>query len=375
MSSATDFRQSKTTSAVLLTLFIFALSISWTSANIFDALSSLGKYGKLLIIPVILVLIKNRKEALVALAAFAATQLFLLASSSMQYLHIPVPWAISKVAVTQNATFSSYLDQGIMNAVFAGVCWHLRAYIPGRFGRHLAVGAAAIALFNVFFVFQGRSGHAVAILLMSLAIMWELPKRYRISVVLFPVMLLFSISLISPKVKERLARLDNEIQLSSFGEGGSIVSGTSSGIRLHLWHRGLQSIEQSPLAGSGVGSWNSEFNRLEHAQNPKHKDIPPLGNPHQEYLHWGVQLGIPGLFLFVSLMGAVISDSMKMEKNQARVLQSVLVAFAAACLFNSSLYDALIGDFFCVLFGLLLAFGRFRKPQNEARSSNTSSSA
>jgi hypothetical protein len=36
-----------------------------------------------------------------------------------------------------------------------------------------------------------------------------------------------------------------------------------------------------------------------------------------------------------------------------------------ACLFNASIYDALIGDFFCVSIGLLLALG-LSKPANEA---------
>jgi O-antigen ligase len=35
----------------------------------------------------------------------------------------------------------------------------------------------------------------------------------------------------------------------------------------------------------------------------------------------------------------------------------VLLALVIACLFNSSLYDAYIGDFFCLALGLLLAYG------------------
>ena len=39
------------------------------------------------------------------------------------------------------------------------------------------------------------------------------------------------------------------------------------------------------------------------------------------------------------------------------ITASALLALAVACLFNSTLYDGLIGDFFCVLIGLLLALG------------------
>ena len=50
-------------------------------------------------------------------------------------------------------------------------------------------------------------------------------------------------------------------------------------------------------------------------------------------------------------------DFHKMERPIARAGQSVLLALAVSCLFNSSLYDAYIGDFFCVSLGVLLAYG------------------
>ena len=80
-----------------------------------------------------------------------------------------------------------------------------------------------------------------------------------------------------------------------------------------------------------------------------------------------MQLGLPGILLFVGLMACILRDSLKMEPEFARATQSVLVAFAVTCLFNSALYDAHIGDFFCVAFGLMLALGLqvsgFKSPQ------------
>ena len=54
---------------------------------------------------------------------------------------------------------------------------------------------------------------------------------------------------------------------------------------------------------------------------------------------------------------ASLRDSLRMEPAHARALQSTVVALAIACVFNASIYDALIGDFFCVALGLLLALG------------------
>jgi O-antigen ligase len=346
--------------AVLISLFAFSLSLFWTVAPPADALGSLAKYGKLIVIVLMVLVIRDRREAMYALGAFVLAQTFLLASSWMLFLHLPVPWATSNMALTEYAVFSSYLDQGIMSAVFAAICWHLRGLAPGRFGRHLAVLVAVAALFNVFFVLSGRSGHVVAIALLSLAIMWELPKRYRAAIVLLPFLLALVLFFSSTKVQERLTQVKTEVQSYST----QVQPTTSSGLRLSLWRRAIEMIKQHPFAGTGVGSWITESKRLQHEQNPD-RTADGYGNPHQEYLLWGVQLGIPGILMFFALLLSVLRDSAGMEKPYARATQSALLALAVACLFNASIYDALIGDFFCVSIGLLLALG-LSKPANEA---------
>lgn len=343
----------RTPVAVLVAIFAFALSLFWTVAPQADALGSVAKYGKLIVITLMMVLIRSRREAMWALGAFVLAQLFLMASSWMLFAHLPVPWATSNMALSEYAVFSSYLDQGIMSAVFAAICWHLRGLAPGRFGKHLAIFLALMALFNVLFVLSGRSGHVVAIALLSVAIMWELPKRYRPVVVLLPFLLALILFFSSTKVRERLAQVRTEMQ--SYSPQGEPT--TSSGIRLGFWRAAIQIVAEHPLAGSGVGSWSSEYNRYQREKVPAHKDIDGNGNPHQEYLLWGVQLGIPGILLIFGLMLAVLRDTKGMKRPYARAVQSALLALAMACFFNSSIYDALIGDFFCVLLGLLLALG------------------
>ncbi len=344
----------RTPIAILVVLTAFAISLLWTVAPQDDALGSLVKYGKLLMVVLLLITIRNRREAIYALCSFAVAQTFLLASSWMLFAHLPVPWATSHMALTQYAVFSSYLDQGIISSVFAALCWHLRGLAPGRFGRKLAIFIACAALANVFFVLMGRSAHVISIVLISIAIMWELPKKYRPLIVLLPFMLAAGLFFASSKVRDRLTLVQTEV--SAYSDKQKSV--TSSGIRLNLWSTALQAIGEHPVAGSGIGSWSTQFNRLQREKDPAHIDIAGNGNPHQEFLLWGVQLGIPGILLFTALLFSMWRDTLKMATPYARATQSTLLALAVACLFNSSLYDAQIGDFFCVLIGLLLALGR-----------------
>ena len=345
--------------AVMIALAAFAISLLWTVAPQDDALGSLVKYGKLLVVVLLLISIRDRREAIYALGSFAVAQTFLLASSWMLFARLPVPWATSRMALTEYAVFSSYLDQGIMSAVFAAICWHLREHAPGRFGRKLAIFMAFAALANVFFVLMGRSAHVISIALISIAIMWELPKKYRAVVVLLPFLLAVGLFFASSKVRDRLILVETEVSAYSAQQ----KTNTSSGIRLDLWNTAIQAIGEYPVAGSGIGSWSTQFNRLQREKNPAHIDIAGNGNPHQEFLLWGVQLGIPGILLFIVLLFSMWRDTLKMARPYARATQSTLLALAVACLFNSSLYDAQIGDFFCILIGLLLALGRQNPPE------------
>lgn len=344
---------------VLLAISAFTLSLIWTVAPVADALGSIAKYGKLMTIIVIITLIRDRREALYALATFAVAQVFLVTSSWMLFFQFPVPWATSGMAIKENAVFSSYLDQGIMAALFGAVCWHLRELAPGRWGRWVAIVISVFSLSNAVFVLNGRSGHVVAIAVVSLAMMWALPKKFRISVLAIPLILFAVLFASSHKVHDRVSQVMSEVKSYSLK---SPVE-TSSGIRLKLWSSALESIERNPIIGAGVGSWSTEYNQIQRQKNPSHVDIQGNGNPHQEYLQWGVQLGFLGVALLLSLMLAILRDSQSMDTQSSRALQSVILALAVACLFNSSLYDALIGDFFCVLIGLLMALGFHSTPQ------------
>lgn len=336
-------------------IFVFAFSLLWTTAPINSALGAVGKYGKFLLIPALLVLIRTRQEALYALAFFLGAQVFLLFSAWLLYFHVPVPWATANMAKTSYAVFSSYLDQGIMSAVVSAVFWHLKTLAPTRPLFFAAIAVSILALGNVLIVFSGRTGYLVAVAMVSLAIFWALPRRYRFASVLVPPLIVLVAFFSFDKVAQRFLVIKAEI--SAYSSKPDPFS--SSGVRLNFWQTSVRAIAEKPLMGSGAGSWVTEFNRIERFKNPAHKSLDSYshGNPHQEFLLWGVQLGVGGIFLLCSLLGAILFDLRKMDRPVARAGQSVLLALIVSCLFNSSLYDAYIGDFFCVSLGVLLAYG------------------
>lgn len=360
---------------ILLALALMLVSGLWSTGSADQALTAMTKHGRLLLIPIFLCLTKSRREALIAVAFFIGGQVFLLSSTWLMFVGVPIPWVTSNEAgiceTCSFAVFSSYLDQSIMTAVLAALCWHLRSYVPVRYRSVLALTVSALALACVFFIFQGRTGHIVAIILITLTIVWEFPKRFRFKIVLVPLVLLVGLAASSGRVSHGFKEIGNSIQ--SFNQSGDIS--TSSGMRLDLWHRSLQSLAESPWWGTGVGSWGREFKRQEAIHNP---EIPnneaaiDHRNPHQEYLLWGVELGVPGIALLCAILVALYRNSLRLETPIRRAMQSVLVALSVACLFNCALYDAMIGDYFCIALALMLALGIHKAPLAAPPSSSSS---
>lgn len=339
---------------VLLTaMALFALSLFWTEADANTALMSLVKHGKLLVIVILALLIRTPQEARFALLAFALGQVSLLALSWLLTMGVPLPWL---KPAGKGVVFSSYLDQGIIFATSAAVFWHLRPLQSPEplWPRWLAGVFAAGALASVFLVLIGRSAFVVATALVGLTALWALPARQRLKVLLGAPLLVVAVLYLGwSHMPGRVTMIASESR--SFSENADVT--TSSGWRLNAWHRSLQAIAEEPVSGHGIGAWTRSVKRLQGQNGTEVFGAGPLSNPHQEYLLWGVELGVGGVALLVLLHLALAHDFSRFVQPVYRAGLSVVVAMAIACLFNSSLYDGLIGDYFCIVLGLLLGLG------------------
>lgn len=339
-----------TAPAVLLVCLTFSLSLLWTNASLADALIILIKHLKLLEILLLAVLIRSTRDARLAITAFALGQAVYIASAWLLVAGLPLPWG--KLGERPYAVFSSYLDQSIIFASSAAVIWHLHAEL--RWPRWLA-GVIAAAAFSVVLLFlEGRTGYLVALSMIALMILWSVPKKWRlVALLVIPTAMMGGLFLGSSTFHGRVAKVLGEGQ--AYAEKSEIE--TSSGWRLNAWHRSIQAIAERPLLGHGVGSFTATVKRLEGSTADKTFGTGNSSNPHQEFLLWGVELGVLGPLLLVGLIISVYRDIRHFATPIARATLSVLVAMTIACMLNSALYDGLIGDFFVVTLGLLMALG------------------
>ena len=342
-----------TVRAILFILMAFACSLFWTAAPPDVALVAFVKRSKLLEIAMLVVLIRNAREAQLAMLAFFASQAFFILTSWVMATGLRVPWATSALEPQyQSVVFSTYLDQTLIFAAAAAVFWHLRQEWGST--AWLAVALAAAAITNNLFLQVGKTGYIASLVILTLLIMWEIPKKWRLpALILAPAVIGIAMYAGSAKFQSKVAQIMNESQ--SYSAQGNNAS--SSGFRLHAWRRSLEAIAEDPLMGQGVGSWLHSVKKIEGTNADQVFGRGASSNPHQEFLLWGVELGVGGILLLILLVAALIRDSWRFPRPVRQATLSVVAVMVVACFFNSSLYDALIGDFFCVTLGLLLALG------------------
>ena len=338
--------------ALVLMLIGSACSLGWSAADPHTALMAFVKHAKLLEVALLICLIRTMAEARIAIVVFACGQAFMLLSSWLMYAGFNVPWHAH--APTPYVVFSTYLDQSIMFATSASVFWHMRN--ERLWPTSIGIILTASALVNVLLLLKGRTGYIVALATISLGLMWTLPDRMRMRALVIGPILIFGLTYISStQLQERISQVIQETQ--SYANAWGVDPISSSGWRLNAWNRSFQAINESPWVGHGVGAWPIAVKRIEGSSATRFFGEGNHSNPHQEYLLWGVELGVGGLLLLLCALVCMAKDALRFSMPVKRATLSVLVATAIACLFNSALYDDLMGDYLCVTLGLLMALG------------------
>ena len=335
---------------IWITLTVFSMSLFWTESLTSIGVWALVKHAKLLEVLLLVLLIQSVGDAKTGISALLLGQSFLLLSSWLLAFGVPIPWTLDPAG--KYVVFSSYLDQSIMFASMAAVAWHLRN--EGLWPKCVSTLFTVAALINVFFLLEGRTGQVVGVVVFSLIVMWSVPKPYRfIAFGITSLLLSLVLYVYSLAFNTRLSGVVTESQ--QYAQKTDVQ--TSAGWRLNAWHRSLEAIKEKPLLGHGVGSWAVTVKRIEGEKGTSVFGESNSSNPHQEYLLWGVELGVVGLLLFLLLLFSIAKDALQYTTPIQRSIFSVAAVLAVACLFNSVLYDDLIGDYFCITLGLLMAYG------------------
>jgi O-antigen ligase len=334
-----------TFTAIALGLAWMYLSLLWSEGGDSERMVSFMRHARLWVLLAVYYLIETKRDALKVLTALVIGQMFVVLSSWLLWLGVPLPWAITEFPLSAGIVFASTLEQPVMSTLMLVIVWFLRAEIPQKWRQAVVTIALVLTIANVFFVMTGRTGYLVMMLAISLAIFWLLPKKFRPAAVLLPIVMTLALGVVSTRFQTKMAEIKRDVfeyQKGNFD--------TSQAQRLDYWAKSLQAVQDKPLIGHGVGSWRVNYIRFGGADK-----VNPPSNPHQQFLLWTVEGGLIGLAFLLAIFAMIYRDSHRLDSSAQQALRATLAITILMGMMNCPLFGAGMGEFILLMMGALLA--------------------
>ena len=326
-------------------LLWMTLSLTWGSADPHDAALSLSRHARWLVLPAAFYLMRAGTPAWPVLQCLVAGQLFVLLSSWLMVLGIPLPWAISVMSPDNAVVFTSTIEQPIMSTLMMVVVWYFRDQWPVPHRRLAVWTVMALTSANVLLVVPGRAGQLTLLLAWTFILAGVLPNRQRWLALLVPVLVAGAVALGSDRMQQRWIKAQADIQAL---HDGPPEDGNSVGYRLQAWQISAKSMAQKPMIGHGVGGWKKAYVDLGGS-------IKNADDPHQQFLLWAVEGGLVGLILFSIFLLTLWRDGHRIKREATLSLRAFVGITCLAGISSSVLIGAVIGEFFFVSYAILLA--------------------
>lgn len=312
-----------------------------------EALATLGKYADLLCIPVFAMAFRQHDTRIKALHAFALSlALIVLLSYLIRWNLLPaLPFITGDTA--SPTVFKQKITHSILLAFGAFLFVWLGSISASPKLRVVWYSLSALAVLNVIFVVQGATGYLTLGALIVLLIWARLGWRGTAYGALGLIAIFAVLAVVPSPFQERVTRTQQEIQQWHAGEASATDS--SAGLRLEFYHNTLAIIAAHPLTGVGTGGFSRAY-----AKHVEGSGRVATHNPHNEFLHITVQIGILGLAALLLMLWQQwrTAKQLNVPIEQA-LMQALVLTFVTGSLINSLLLDHAEGLFYAWLSGLL----------------------
>jgi len=335
---------------VLAALVLYGLLLAGTlygDRDPGDAVRALVKYLDLLFIPLFAVLLREAPRRRLALHGFAASLALVLVLSYLVAAGVPFPSGMVHGNNANPAVFKHYLTHGILIAFGAFLFAELALAAPTSAWRASWALAALLAAVNVTLMVQARTGHLVLVVLaLYLGYGW---RRWRgLATAAAAVAMTVAVLLHIPGTFQERYGLTGDDRASS--EPSERARGSNKQ-RLDFYQASLAIIQEHPVLGVGTGGFTRAY-----ADKTRGTDSFQTRNPHNEYLHIAVQLGLVGLVALLYLFWQHWRESARLASPlDCHLARGLVLAIAAGCIFNSLLLDHTEGLLYAWLTGLLFS--------------------
>jgi O-antigen ligase len=344
-------------SPALLSLALFSLlmlGMIWSVAGFAASGRCLLKYRELLYVPMFVVVFQDARLRTPAVSAYMAAAVLLLGLSYFEWLsHIDMGEAAHPLDLSPVIS----KDRIIHSLLMAYLAYLAAVRLAGiSRGPEARTGAAkrwqlaytaiiALAIFNILFMVEGRTGYLV---LGALTILFLFERLGRRGVVIACVLMgavAWGGVTFSGTVRSRIAQTLSQLE-NQFGPERK----HSADPRLEFYENSLKLIRRHPLLGTGTGSFDGEYARLIASTDDR-----PTCDPHNEYLHLACQVGMGGPLLFVALLALQWFAAGRLAPPEKQIGRGIVLTIALGSLFNSLILSVTGGVIFAYFSGLAFA--------------------
>ncbi len=332
-----------------------AIGMLWADVSWAERLGGLGKFHRLLVIPLLFMQFRRSENGIWVLYGFFASVVALLLVSWGLALIPGLPWRGRMVGVpTKDYIFQS---ANFLVCIFALLGYAGEQARMQRW-RPTAGSLALVLLFlgNIFFVVTSRTALLVAPVLLLLLGWREFGWKGLLSTGLAGIVIGAAIWFGSPYMHERVVTSVQELQQYRTRDAAN-----STGLHLEFLRKSLSFVETAPIIGHGTGSIPEQFRQS--AVGDSGASAFLSGNPHNQIFAVGIQLGMIGVALLLAMWFAhfllFCGGGLSAWFGMIIVVQNVV-----SSLFNSHLFDFTSGWLY--VFGVGVAGGMVLRKRDSA---------
>jgi O-antigen ligase len=315
---------------VLLWL-LAAVGMLWADVTWIERIGGLGKFHRLLLIPLLLVHFRRSENGVWVLYGFFASVLVLVVASFGLALIPGLPWrGMHHAGVpTKDYIFQSANFLLCAFALLGCACAAARA----RQWRP-ALGFVALAIFflaDISFIVTSRTALVVAPVLLILLGWREFGWKGLVGAGLLGSIVGATIWFSAPYLRDRVMTSVSEWRAYRASEATN-----STSLHFEFWRKSLSFVETAPLIGHGTGTIPELFRNAAVGQAGVGSVLSE--NPHNQILAVAIQLGLLGTIVLLAMWLAHLAlfrgDGLTAWFGLMVVVQNVV-----SSLFNSHLFD------------------------------------
>ena len=324
---------------------VLCIGSLYTEASVFEVVSLIKKYSRYVVgIFLFPYFINDNRRELTLNAFLLAIGVTVVMAYAKVYGGLPVGEHFKDGSVFKDHIQTSF-------CLLVGLIILSYRWLYQTEWRQLHLVAIGAIVFQLFFLSSGRSGYVLFALLAVIGLL----KRYRwrglfLGMAAVAVMSL-SLYQFSSIFHFRVESTQQEI--TKYQEGDSY---TSTGERFSFLKQSLKLVRERPLLGSGTGSFLRVYQRMEPVS------AHWTENPHNEYLHLTVQVGILGFLALIAVFWAPWYQSAGWDEGPRFLIRALVLLVAMGCTINSWLLDTTEGHTYVFMLAVLCGVKRQPKP-------------